>query len=460
MQNELKSAFKPTPDRFRYAVDSAVAEAMESAPARRRLPKGVRTALAVILILALVPTAIFGASKIISSMNAEKEGSYGVRITATSDPDATYPEYVKMHVKTPDGFGIVPNTDSMKFYNLSTEEPYTDGFSLFPMRPTDKNPAETADFANGYEETVIAGHTAYKIIPAENYDGFDRVYVYYEDVNVLILIYYKDVTEQQLKDFTAGISFTEGTAKDHTELSDPFDSEDEDNSTIDSGYTIENVYIEKPRDTEFTFADFGEDGNLADHPSISCKVSDVRVLDSISGLNKDDFNECSMFNDVADENGTILPHTREVWKYGDGINTKDELISSEKVDRKLVLIDLDYSNLTDKDRTVYIPWGLSAMTKKADGSFDHSEAIDAGNDLSADEFASSEIFYMSDHGEGKSFYAPTLKANEAKTITIGFLADADKLDKLYLSCCPSADDVYSPDYPADNPYTYFLMKVL
>lgn len=460
--DNMKNIFKPTPDRFRYAVDTALAEARQTSAKRKRFSKGAKIAIAAVLILAIIPSAIFGATKIISSLNAEKVGNYGVKLTAASDSKVSYPQYVKMHVTVPDGFAEVPNTDGMKFYNLSTEREYTDGYSLDPIRPTSANPAEVVPYSDGFEETVIAGRTAYQIIRADkNTHGFDLTYVWYEDMNVLLLIYHCDVTEQQLEDFIKGITFTEGTAADHTELSVPCNTLDEDDSEkYMPVYDIEDDYIEKPLDTEITYADFGEDGNLADYPNLSCKVSSVRILDNISELDENGFNDLYMYDEIADENGNILPHTREVWQYGDGITTNDELLSSEEVDRKLVLIDLDYTNLTDEDSPFYIPWRLSAMTKNADGSFKQSESIDADNNIAATEFATGEIYYMSDHGEGKAFYAPTLPANETKTITIGFIADADKLDELYLTCCPSSDQVYSPSYPTENPYTYFLMKVL
>ena len=131
------------------------------------------------------------------------------------------------------------------------------------------------------------------------------------------------------------------------------------------------------------------------------------------------------------------------------------------MDQVLILIDFSYSNLTDSDRTFYFPWRLNAMTKDARGNFSQAEVIDGTNNkVIATEYCSSEIFYLSPHGEGKAFYAQTLFAGETRDITVGFLADKDKLDELYLNCCPSSDSVYSPSYPTENPYTYFLMKVL
>ena len=459
MDNKLKNAFKETPERFRYTVKSAIDEAQHTAPSKHHLSKGAKITVAVILILSLIPAAVFGAAKIIGGMNAEKEGNYGVKIITITDPVAEYPKYVQIDVKTPSGFYVDPNTDGMKFSTLSTERPYTDGFTIDAFRPNANGIADIADYAEKYEETNIAGHTAYKIIPVKNHNSWDRIYIYYDDVNVMLLIYYTNVTDDQLTDFIEGITVKEGTAKDHTEIGS-YDFDDDNTSAPDNDYEITQEYIEKPLDTEITYADFGEDGSLSDHPSLSCRVSGVRVLDNISELDENGFNDLYTYDEIADENGSILPHTREVWQYGDGITTKDELLSSEEVDRRLVLIDLDYTNLTDEDRPFYIPWRLSAMTKNADGSFKRSESIDADRDIAATEFATSEIYYMSDHGEGKAFYSPTLSANESKTITIGFIADADKLEELYLTCCPSSDSVLSPSYPTENPYTYFLLKVL
>lgn len=460
MENNMTNPFKPTPERFRYAVDTAIAEAKDSAPHRKRLSKAAKIAIAAALTLTLIPSAIFGASKIISSLNAEKVGNYGVKLTATADPEASYPKYVKMHINIPEGFAEVPGTDGMKYYNLNAEQPYTDGFSLCPIRPTASNPAEVVPYSDGFEEAVIAGHTAYRIKNAENNDGFDRTYIWYEEMNVLLLIYHEDVTEKQLVDFVKGISFTEGSATDHTDLSTPDNILDKNNEVQDQAYTYNNDYIEKPLDTEVTFGEYGADDNAVTTPLVSTRVADVRVIDNISELDSENINPLFPIHNIADENGDLLPATREIRKYGDGINTNDEVLNREQIAQKIVLIDIDCANLTDQDKVFYVPWQLSAMRKAPDGSFTPSEIYENDDTVAATQLYLSEIFYLSDHGDGKAFYSTTLSPNETKTITIGFIADADKLDELYLSCCPSADEVYSPAYPTENPYTYFLMKVL
>ena len=55
MKEKLQNAFKPAPERFRYTVNEAAREATSlPSPAKRRIGKGWRVAIAVLLIAALI----------------------------------------------------------------------------------------------------------------------------------------------------------------------------------------------------------------------------------------------------------------------------------------------------------------------------------------------------------------------------------------------------------------------
>ena len=134
MKEKLKNAMKPAPERFRYTVQNAIDEATaQASPAKKHIPKGWRIVIAVVLIAALIPSSIFGASKLYELI-AKPVDNYGLELDIKRETTAEYPKYVKMHVEIPEGFAAVPGTDQLKYYNLSTDEPYTDGFSLYPMR--------------------------------------------------------------------------------------------------------------------------------------------------------------------------------------------------------------------------------------------------------------------------------------------------------------------------------------
>lgn len=472
MDNKLKNIFKQTPDRFRYAVDSAINEAEQSAPAKRRLSKGAKIAIAVILILTIVPSAIFGAAKIISSINAEKVGNYGVKITATADPEADYPRYVKMHVTVPEGFIVEPNTDDLKYTEVNSDGSYAQGaYSLCPMRATEQERSEVVRDVDSYEEITLCGHTAYKVAQLNSTGAFDRLYVNYEDVNILLLIYYDNVTDTQLQDFVSGISFSEGTVDDHTELSYLFDSRLENKVHYEYGFV--NIPLE--RDMVMTFRGFSEQNN-DDSLRYTAQITDVQITDNVNGLDNartergyhadviTGRNKLYDVEELIDENGKLLPRTVTVTKGGDGFDTTDEVLSSEKMDQSLVLITLTYTNLSDEDTIVYIPYGLDVLDEN-DGIYTPATDIDPDQKIFSTEYCDPEMLYNSDPVDlMKSYYCTPLKANESKEVTIAFRCCTEMLDKAYITIVDITSagivDPYDESYNSMEYYPNYIMKVL
>ena len=471
MQNKIKNAFKETPERFRYAVETAVGEALQSEIKKHRLSKGWKIAIAAVLILTLIPTTIFGATKIIGSITAEKEGNYGVKITATSDPDATYPEYVKMKVKVPEGFIVEPNTTDLKYTEINSDGSFAQGaFSLCPMRASEQEKSEVVRDVDSFEEITLCGHTAYHVTQLNSTGAFDRVYINYEDVNVLLLIYYDNVTESQLKNFVSGISFTEGTADDHTELFNFFDERIEKDVQYEYGFV--NIPLE--RDTVMTFRGFSEQ-NHNESIRYTAQITDVQITDHVNGLdnartkrgtNADVItgrNQLYDTEELVDENGKLLPRTVTVTKGGDGFDTTDEILSSEEMDQSLVLITLQYTNLSGEDTVVYIPYGLDVLNEK-DGAYTPATAVDPDQKIFSTDYCDPEMLYNSDPIDlVKSYYCTSLKANETKEITIAFRCCTEMIDKAYITIVDVTSagivDPFDDAYDSMEKYPNYIMKV-
>ena len=424
MKDKLKNAYKPTPEGFRYAVTSAIHEAEQSeqsATVKKHLSHPARIVLAAVLILAIIPTAVFGATKLIGLL-AKPVDKYGVELSMeTTDKD--YPVYVKMNVDVPDGIIVEPNTDGLKYSEVNSGG----SFSLCPMRPKDGADTEVVKNVDRYEEITLCGHAAYRIKQIRN-GSYDRIYVSYDDMNVLLLIYYTGVSEEQLASFVGGISFSEGKANDHTELWELFDERTEDKVAYEFGYTN----IEFPRETVMTFSAYSEQNN-DESLRYTAQISDVQITDSLDGLDVNLFNSMYFDDGVTDSTGKLLPRTVTVTKAGDGFNTVDEVISSEEKEQKLVLVDVTYTNLSDEDTVVYIPYELEIFDKKDNGSYDYAWNIDPESKITSSGLCDNEIFYVSDPVDTvKSLYCTTLNAGETKTVTIGYRCVTDALDKAYL----------------------------
>lgn len=456
MKDKLKNAYKPTPERFRYAVTSAIYEAEQSeqsATVKKRLGHPARIVLAAVLILAIIPTAVFGATKLIGLL-AKPVDKHGVELSMeTTDKD--YPVYVKMNVDVPDGIIVEPNTDGLKYSEVNSGG----SFSLCPMRPKDGADTEVVKNVESYEEITLCGHAAYRIKQIRN-GSYDRIYVSYDDMNVLLLIYYTGVSEEQLASFVKGISFSEGTANDHTELWELFDERTEDKVAYEFGYTN----IEFSRETVMTFSAYSDQNN-DESLRYTAQISNVQITDSLDGLDLNLFNRMYFDDSVTDSTGKLLPRTVTVTKAGDGFNTVDEVISSEEKEQKLILIDVTYTNLSDEDTIVYIPYELETFDKKDNGSYDYAWNINPEGKIASSELCDSEMFYVSDPVDTvKSLYCTTLNAGETKTVTIGYRCVTEALDKAYLTIYDATSasivDPAPEGYDGRNNIPNYIIKVL
>lgn len=453
MKDQLKQAMKPTPERFRYAVRESVKKATaQTSPANKRLSKGWRIVIAIAILSALIPSAVFGASKLYGIL-AKPVENYGLAIGMDETQAADYPLYVKMHVEIPDGFAVVPNTDDLKYYRLNNEDTYESGFSLFPMRANGDQKAYIANVEN-YTECTVSGHQAYAVSINNVKGNWNQLYVFFDDVNVMLLIEHKDVTKQQIIDFVDGISFTEGTADDCTVLHEPYD---ERQAYLTKTYKYEETFIEQPLDTKLTFKGYSklyEDESLR----YTAQIGNVRVTDTIEDLDESCFNQGYSPNEIADYSGRLAAKEFRTFCEGDGFNSAYEELSYEQKEQKLILAEVTYENLSDEDLDLFVTYHLNVMNKDGENNFTHAESIDPQNLIYSTECCDTEITYLSPHGEGKSFYMPTLPAHEKMTVTFGFRCNADMLNRAYLSL-DNVNEVVEPAIEGAGDYVVYLFEV-
>ena len=451
MKDTLRQAVKPTPERFRYAVQMAVDEAVTQPSPKKRLSKCRRVAIANIILAALIPSAVFGASKLYELI-AKPVDNYGLEIGIERDQKADYPEYVKMHVTIPDGFAAMsPEPDNMKFYSVSASEKYTDGFSLYPMRFY--NAVDMKEYIGNVEnceEKTVDGHQAYEVKMING--TWSRLYVYFEDVNVFLLIYHYNVTDDQLTDFVKGITFTEGTADDFTALFDPVDERP--HTQVE--YTYDERYKEYPLGTKLTF----EDHPYTYDESVyySAQISNIRMLDNIAKLDEACFNSAFGKYEISDNNGYLTPRTVNTIKDGDGFSDTDELIKTEVKNQVMVLADITYQNLSDEDIELYVPFRINVYNHVGDDKYTQANIVDLENKIYTTDLCDGEITYISPHGAGKSFYILNLPANETMTVTIGSRVDTDMLDKAYFTLF-GVSDVVDPAPEGEGYQINYLFKV-
>ena len=284
--------------------------------------------------------------------------------------------------------------------------------------------------------------------------GWNRLYIYYEDVNVFLLIYHVDVTEKQLADFIKGITFTEGSANDFTYLEWPRDERKPAPKSYDQ------KFVEYPRDTKVTFAMYSP---LTDEKSIRCtaQIDNIKIVDNIEGLDPDAFYLSFLSDDetiITDESGWILPKTYNVYKEGSDSETKDEIISSELFNQKLILADITYENLSDEDVEVCALYSVDALKQENDGTFRYAHIIDRDKKIYSTEYTDVTPIYLTPHGIGSDFYYYTIPAKSTCTFTMGWRCKADMVDKAYLNMTYQ-NDIVNPPVSDDDFYATYIFKV-
>ena len=444
MKTKLKSTFKETPDRFHYIVQNSIDEAMTAPQHKKyRISRPLKILIAAILIIAIIPSAIFGASKLYGLLT-EPIGSLGMKLSLAPKTTDDYPEYVKLIVDPPEEFETRPNLGEEKYCRVGGEAVSGFSMSLFRLNPGDDASVLEKDIKK-ITETVMNGHPAYLVTPVEGYGGWDRLFLYFEDVNVTVLLYYHDVTQDELETFVDGLSFVEGTEDDHTFVG----TVEPASSGGDIIYDFIEIFKALPQDTAVRYSDYiGENQKEISYTS---QITDIRFTENIAELDQDDINNLYRYDEIADENGNLLPKATKIIQEGDGVNTPSaKLLRMEESEQVMVLADITYTNESDEDILAYVDYWLNTLSQNSDGIFSHAETIDKEQRIYADEYCDSERTYQSEHSDNiKQFYSFPLAAYETKTVTIGFRCNKDKLDNAYLVLYADGSGITNVDTAED-----------
>ena len=191
---------------------------------------------------------------------------------------------------------------------------------------------------------------------------------------------------------------------------------------------------------EFTISGTGEDsnGNYVDDNKISVCVDSVQIADDLQLLAQDRVPEQLLAEVGAD--GKLVDNTLSYVKYGDGVDSVDQIIKTENVKQKLVYATVTYTNRSDEEITHMLYLGALMLLNHEDGIY---EIYDPG-DQSGNEFdrviwnggsKTPEVQYCSvseDYGNGGN-YISSLKPDESVQVDMAWIVNESDLDHMYLN---------------------------
>lgn len=467
-KNDMKNVYGNAPLSFHYAIVRTLNNLDEKSKITQK-SRIMRTVVACALILTIGTASVITA-KAIYPMLANRQGNYGLVIdvepvsanngemslSCTADTSSA-PEYVKLKIGyLPDGV-----TENQGKYSLNGEHSEK-CFTFVYDRVSDKQ-TFTDTFILNYEEFSVNGN---KSILADSNDS-KRFYIFFEKECLFLTCYVSnDVSNDEIKKVMENLTVIEGTVADNnggalsqsTSLNNSHGTVDEWTGTdININYSD----IKLGQDLSYDSSAFNEEAGF------NFSIDKIEVLDNISSLDINKFDSTILDNidDYVDEKGNITPYTRKVYNYGDGIYTNDELISSETVNRKFVYVTVNVENSSNSDKDFNLAQiGLNYLENN-NGVL--QQTLDNYEPANHNETNWIDNNNIEKDGLKAGYYFMNVPAKGSKTVHLGFLADEDTLNKLYVTvsgdwCCAIYDAENRKFIENEDPntnYGYASIKV-
>ena len=465
---DLKQNFPEMPSELRMLVERKVQEQIRIVPTKRRRRHMTRKtiAAAIAAVMLLGTTAFAG---IAYKMHSEPVGKYAAEIkieemnqvgteensSATGQPQEVIDiKNVRMEVSyLPEG--LVETEDgkysyahalhkggvSITFYKMDT------GDAQFDMLTT--NVKET-------EEIKVGGYDG---IYCELYGGDDedisfnqRVYVAYTDVHYVMEMYAaSDVTKEDALKIAEGVHLQPVSDENTQDIVHAYNwssyikSRSEEAVEWNPSVTVPKSAMKNTHAVgeAFTAANVeSPEDDWLGLGSVEIKVTDVQVSDKIDLLDLSvmDADSRAELQKEVNPAGELLPVKINYIKYGNGIDTLNEVVDSREVPQKLVYVTVEYTNTSAEKLNEILFFGnlmkiveengqMKMYTGKAsDKSTAWDDAVPAGIAHNR------EMWYYDVHGgERRNNYITNLEAGETAAVHMAWLVPEEELGYLYLN---------------------------
>lgn len=211
---------------------------------------------------------------------------------------------------------------------------------------------------------------------------------------------------------------------------------EESGDTMDLSFSAKLLEKAKSVGTEMNM----EYNGLTKLPGLTARVTDVQVADNRSILPEGmlDADAATAF----DENGDLKSSTLSYVKAGDGVNTVDRIVKTEKSENKLIYVTVEYTN-TGKETLTDIMYNGAIRLLETQGDRTKEWRRELEKPAAGDEWdyvaeeglmLTAEVGAYDIHGgERGNNYIDALKPGETVTIHEAFAVPADRQGEMYLN---------------------------
>ena len=350
-------------------------------------------------------TAVAAVSAILLSVSAfayteisewlEKTGRYSATVTNDDIDYNKAPENVKLELSyLSDDFSVL---EAPYKYNYKGGSGLS--FNIFKMDAPNKQ-----EYKNviSTEKTTFGENEAEILTLNEN--EMSLALIYFEEKGVVVECFFNNhIPREELNKILSNLKVVEATEED----SFIYDYESVPHS---------EAFIADIPETEeiIKFGEVCENGWDFDNDAYyNIKVVKAEVLDNVNGINEKYIRSIDELNEITNSDGTLKGYNREEVILGDGVNTIDTIKDVTYVERKLVAVTIEATNINNTAGSLFCS-NYSLVTN--------------------DTHITHEAFAITSENDTDSrFYFVSVDANSQKQVTIYYLVDGDiDFKNLYL----------------------------
>ncbi len=410
MDKNKKYGFPETPESFHAAIGrtlSALPEPQPDAKGTRRRSRPAKILLAAAAICALLSVTVFAAGKL---GWLTRIGNYGVGVQPEQPAQSTAErqKYVKLVLNYLPDY-VVPTDDNEKYLTVTDGKEDADGISMLLYTADAASRLELRNIAS--TQPVSLGEHEGAILRYPDVGDDSRILlVNFEKEGYTLLMYVSErIGDEDLVKIASGIELVGTDDESEAFLPETYlNLKQTGEENVFEPYTpeIDEIPVAVAENGSAVYNGFFNDGGI--WPKFELTLTGARITDSIDGLDVSCVSEHML--DCIGDDGKILPFTKETWSDGDGIDTPIEIISTEQIDRRLLLIDFTVKNVTGVD-VEFSLFGAVGTTE-------------IGRSILAQEMLATEEFYSSDVSAARYGFIP-LGTDGEIALTVGYLIDAD-----------------------------------
>ena len=345
----------------------------------------------------------------------EKTGRYSATVTNDDIDFNEAPENVKLELGfLSDDFSVL---EAPYKYNYKGGSGLS--FNIFKMDAPNKR-----EYKNviSTEKTTFGENEAEILTLNEN--EMSLALIYFEEKGVVVECFFNNhIPREELNKVLGNLRVVEATEED----SFIYDYESVPHSEAFIADTPETEKIIK-------FGEVCENGWDFDNDAYyNIKVVKAEVLDNVNGINEKYIRSIDELNEITNSDGTLKGYNREEVILGDGVNTIDTIKDVTYVERKLVAVTIEATNINNTAGSLFC------------STYD---LVDASNTSLIDE----AFAIVSENDTDSRFYFVSVDANSQKQVTIYYLVDGDvDFNNLYLQ----VNNLYTQS----NRNTYSLLEL-